>query len=249
MGAIDERRRQMVQGLRQVSRLAIPLSMSDHRHRFKDLEQPDPEDEKRFIDFYQNPRLAFLLNASSALRSLPPAQRLGYVVPAYFAPVFSGPRDLSDTLACEPRHTADAACGLKALDRAEQCGGCDFRLRLRFQSNSIRTSRLAQRRRRTTTSPTSLSVRSRGAARSGPLSRRWRELQSSAPGTPDVSPGITSLPSFLSSDANLDEASGAVAAGPTNHCSVNRVKGGTGDLPVAVLRKENPHVISKASAC
>jgi Domain of unknown function (DUF4331) len=51
----------------------------------------DPEDEQRFLDFYQNPRLAFLLNAVFGT-SFPTTGRddLVTVLLTYFAPVFSG---------------------------------------------------------------------------------------------------------------------------------------------------------------
>ena len=122
----------------QVSRLANPLvNEVIIGTGFKDLwNSQDPKDEKRFIDFYQNPRLAFLLNAVFGT-SFPTAGRSDLVtlLLQYFAPVFSGsPGILSELLRCEPRHTTDAACGSKAVDRAQQCGGCDFRLRLRLRS-------------------------------------------------------------------------------------------------------------------
>jgi hypothetical protein len=77
----------------QVARLANPLvNEVIIGTGSKDLwNGQDPEDEQRFIDFYQNPRLAVLLNTVFGT-SFPTTDRndLVTVLLTYFAPVFSG---------------------------------------------------------------------------------------------------------------------------------------------------------------
>ncbi|HEY6364284.1 MAG TPA: DUF4331 domain-containing protein [Candidatus Binatia bacterium] len=86
----------------QVARLANPLvNEVIIGTGSKDLwNSKDPEDEKQFIDFYQNPRLAFLLNAVFGT-SFPTTGRSDLVtlLLTYFPPVFSGsPGILSELL-------------------------------------------------------------------------------------------------------------------------------------------------------
>lgn len=86
----------------QVSRLANPLiNEVIIGTGSKNLwNSQNPRNEKRFINFYENPRLAFLLNALFGT-SFPTAGRsdLVTVLLQYFAPVFSGsPGILSDLL-------------------------------------------------------------------------------------------------------------------------------------------------------
>jgi hypothetical protein len=118
-------------GFRQVSRLANPLVNelligTGSKDRWN---QRDPEDEKQFLNFYENPRLAVLINAVFGT-SLPTTGRtdISGVLLQYFAPVFTGSPgiesellrvnlDLPATAAADQRRTtvltssdSDGAC-------------------------------------------------------------------------------------------------------------------------------------------
>ena len=80
-------------GFTQVSRMANPLVNeviigTGSKDRWN---QRDPEDEKQFLNFYESPRLAGLINAVFGT-SIPTTGRtdLSGVLLQYFAPVLSG---------------------------------------------------------------------------------------------------------------------------------------------------------------
>jgi len=85
----------------QVSRMANPLvNETIIGTGFKDLwNATDPDDESRFLDFYRNSRLAFLINAVFGT-SFPTTNRddLVSVLLSYFPPVFSGPSGIVSEL-------------------------------------------------------------------------------------------------------------------------------------------------------
>ena len=125
----------------QVARLANPLvNEVIIGTGSKDLwNSKDPKDEKQFIDFYQNPRLAFLLNAVFGT-SFPTTGRSDLVtlLLTYFPPVFSGsPGILSELLRVNldipPTQPADQ----KRLTVLSSAGDATFGCVSAFNPNSI----------------------------------------------------------------------------------------------------------------
>ena len=118
-------------GFTQVSRMANPLVNeviigTGSKDRWN---QRDPDDEKQFLNFYESPRLAGLINAVFGT-SIPTTGRtdLSGVLLQYFAPVFSGsPGIISELLRVNLDIPATAAANqqrttvLKSVDSGGSC--------------------------------------------------------------------------------------------------------------------------------
>ena len=154
------------------------------------------------------------------------AQRLGYLAPAILCPgVFRFPRDHIRTPACEPRHTADTACGSKAVDRAQQCGGSDFRCVSAFDPNSIPDAAGWPNGRRPNDDVTDIAIRAVAGVLLGPVPCLGDGVNVNRVrlGTPDVIAGnnISTVFPFLPTPNSGRSPAAPLQQGPTDHCSVN----------------------------
>jgi hypothetical protein len=125
----------------QVARLANPLiNEVIIGTGSKDLwNSQDPKDEKQFVDFYQNPRLAFLLNAVFGT-SFPTSGRndLVTLLLTYFPPVFSGsPGIFSELLRVNLDVPATQPADQKRLTVLSSAADATFGCVSAFNPNSI----------------------------------------------------------------------------------------------------------------
>jgi uncharacterized protein DUF4331 len=179
----------------QVARLANPLvNEVIIGTGFKDLwNSQDPKDEARFIDFYQNPRLAFLLNAVFGT-SFPTTGRSDLVtlLLQYFAPVFSdSPGILSELLRVNldipPTQPADQ----KRLTVLSSAADATFGCVSAFDPNSIPDAAGWPNGRRPNDDVTDIAIRAVAGVLLGPVPCLGDGVNVNRvrPGTPDVTAG------------------------------------------------------------
>jgi hypothetical protein len=157
----------------QVSRLANPLiNEVIIGTGSKDLwNRQNPRKEKRFIDFYENPRLAFLLNALFGT-SFPTSGRtdLVTVLLQYFAPVFSGsPGVLSDLLRLNLDIPATPPADQKRLTVLSSAADPTFGCVSVFDPNSIPDAAGWPNGRRPNDDVTDIAIRAVAGALLGPF--------------------------------------------------------------------------------
>jgi hypothetical protein len=179
----------------QVARLANPLvNEVIIGTGFKDLwNGQNPKDEERFIDFYQNPRLAFLLNAVFGT-SFPTTGRSDLVtlLLQYFAPVFSGsPGIISELLRVNldipPTQPADQ----KRLTVLSSMADATFGCVAAFDANSIPDAAGWPNGRRPNDDVTDIAIRAVAGVLLGPVPCLGDGVNFNRvrPGTPDVIAG------------------------------------------------------------
>jgi hypothetical protein len=206
----------------QVSRLANPLiNEVIIGTGFKDLwNGQDPKDENRFIDFYQNPRLAFLLNAVFGT-SFPTTGRSDLVtlLLQYFAPVFSGsPGIISELLRVNldipPTQPADQ----KRLTVLSSAADATFGCVSAFDPTSIPDAAGWPNGRRPNDDVTDIAIRAVAGVLLGPVPCLGDGVNFNRvrPGTPDVTAGnnISTVFPFLPTPNSGRSPAASLQQGP-----------------------------------
>jgi hypothetical protein len=179
----------------QVARLANPLvNELIIGTGFKDLwNRQDPTDEKRFLNFYENPRLAVLLNAVFGT-SFPTSGRtdLSTVLLSYFAPVFSGsPGTISELLRVNLDIAPTQPENQKRLTVLSSAADATFGCVSVFDPNSIPDAAGWPNGRRPNDDVTDIAIRAVAGALLGPVpclgdGVNFNRVRT---GTPDINPG------------------------------------------------------------
>ena len=179
----------------QVARLANPLvNELIIGTGSKDLwNSKDPKDEKQFLNFYENPRLAFLLNAVFGTQ-FPTSGRtdLSTVLLSYFAPVFSGsPGTISELLRVNLDIPATLPENQKRMTVLSSAADATFGCVSTFNPNSIPDAAGWPNGRRPNDDVTDIAIRAVAGALLGPVPCLGDGVNVNRvrTGTPDVTAG------------------------------------------------------------
>jgi hypothetical protein len=153
----------------------------------------DPRREAQFIDFYRNPRLAFVINALFGT-SFPTSGRddLVTVLGSYFPPVFSGPPGIfSDLLRVNLDIPATAAANQKRLTVLSSTADATFGCVSTFDPSSIPDAAGFPNGRRPNDDVTDIALRVIAGALLGPVPCLGDGVNVNRVrvGTPNVAPG------------------------------------------------------------